>query len=456
LTPMNASDLLRGALRASLAVLLLWWLGATAFADNLVLTGSNGREVTFAGIREATPQGLIAQMSAEGEPITIPWETLDLGALRERQPEIHAAYEAAQGGERVALNFGIFGEGAPMQSDTAPAEASASPPAEIDATDTHTGVRQGRYPGWIDTTVGDMRFFLQMPGGTPQGILFYSVGNDGRAFRYLISHQPGQGQLGQLQAKHRLAILTYSHEYREADPTVLPDFARVEKDSGAKLLLALERIASEIGNPDLKDLPFVLYGTDRVGASFAYHFLQWRPDRVMCALISKGAFYDAEPRADSMEVPALFLEGQYSNDFEIWGAENHFRTLLDIEEVRSSNWTFATEFRTGGGFTQESEYFGFRYLDEMIPLRLPEAVAAADDESEDGDEEEESPKLRIPKLDRSKGFVGDLSEWETSRLNDPDAAMEEDKTFIPTSGIATLWKGFVDGSLEPRVPGRDQ
>jgi len=452
---MNATDLLRGALRASLAVLLLWCLSIAAFADSLVLTGANGREVTFVGIREATPQGLIAQMSAEGEPITIPWQSLDLGSLQERQPEIHAAYEAAQGGERVSLNLGIFAEGAPMRSSSGTAEPGASAPAEpLERGDTSAGVRQGRYPGWIDTTVGDMRFFLQMPGGTPQGILVYSIGNDGRAFRYLITHQPGRGQLGQLQSKHRLALLTYYNDYRETDPTVLPDFARVEKDSGAKFLLALERIASEVGNPELKDLPVVLYGTDRVGASFAYHFLQWRPDRVLCALVSKGAFYDAEPRVDSMEVPTLFLEGQYSNDFEIWKSENHFRTLFENEEVRSSNWTFATEFRAGGGFTQNSEYFGFRYLDEMIPLRLPKAggEAAAEDESEG----EEASRPSLPALDRSKGFVGDLAEWETSKLDDPDAPIEEDKTFIPTSGIATLWKSFVDGSLEPRVPGRDQ
>jgi len=451
---MTPSILLRGTLRACLAVVLLWWLGTAAFAENIVLTGANGREVTFAGIREATPQGLIAQMSAEGEPITIPWGTLDLGSLRERHPEIHAAYEAVQAGERVVLNLGIFAEGAPMREGGNRSSAEANRPGNQG-----TAVRQGRYPGWVDTAVGDMRFFLQMPGGAPQAILVYAFGGDGDSFRYVSGNEPGQGLLGQVQRKHRLAILTYRADDRGTSPTTLPEFARVEKESGAKILLALDRIANEVGNPALKDLPVVLYGTDRVGASFAYHFLQWRPDRVLCAVVSKGAFYDAEPREDSMKVPTLFLEGQYSNTFEIWGSENHFRTLFENEAVRRSNWTFATEFRAGGGFTEHSEYFGIRYLDEMIALRLPTAGSGADesDGDEDGEESETGKSgPQLPELDRSKGFVGDLAEWETSRLNDPDAAMEGDKTFIPTSGIATLWKGFVDGSLEPRVPGRDQ
>lgn len=452
---MTAYDLFRGALRAVLAVLVLWWLGSAAFAENVVLTGSNGREVSFVGIREATPQGLIAQMAADADPITIPWEALDLDSLRERQPAIHAAYEAAQGGERVALNLGVFAEGGAMRGE--PGAAPSSPEPTGGAIDERTGVRQGRYPGWIDATVGDMRFFVQMPGGNPEALLLYAVGKDGVAFRYVSSHQPGQGRLGQLQSKHRLAIVTYAHPYRESDPTELPDFARVEKDTGAKFLLALERIGAEIGNPALKDLPVVLYGADRVGASFAYHFLQWRPDRVICAMIARGAFYDAEPREDSMQVPALFVEGQYSNDAEIWGSENNFRSLFEKEAMRSSNWTFATEFRARGQLTEVGEYFGFRYLDEVIPLRLPKEEAPAPpaepDEEAEGDEEKEAPASaapQLPEIDRSRGFAGDLAEWETRPIDDPDAPLAEGETFIPNSGVTTLWKSYVDGSLEPR------
>jgi len=451
LTPMNASDLLRGALRASLAVLLLWWLGATAFADNLVLTGSNGREVTFAGIREATPQGLIAQMSAEGEPITIPWETLDLGALRERQPEIHAAYEAAQGGASVPLNLGVFGSGGRMAGSDGAAESERE-------------VRQGYWPGWIDAQIGDVTFVMQMPAGPPRGILVYAVGDDGNAFHSLMGHELGSGQLGQLQAMHRLAIMSYEFKVQDRDPTKLPEFAQVEKQSGAQFLLAIDRIAEQTGRPELKDLPIAVYGRDRVGASVAYHFVQWRPDRILAAVVSKGAFYEAPPREDATEVPVLFIEGQYSNRPEVWQSDNHFHSVFAHELVAKSNWTFATEFRAGGEMSLNSEYFGLKYLDEMVGARLPEASPPGpkpseedeDEETEDKPEETKPSAPLLPAVDRSKGFVGKLREMETTKLQDPDAPLKDGETFIPTSDLARIWRGFVDGSLEPRVPGQDQ
>lgn len=59
------------------------------------LAGANGREVDFAGIWEARPEGLVVVTSAESAPSTIPWDRIDLAALALAQPAIESARQRA-------------------------------------------------------------------------------------------------------------------------------------------------------------------------------------------------------------------------------------------------------------------------------------------------------------------------------------------------------------------------
>jgi hypothetical protein len=61
----------------------------------LRLTGANGREVDFAGIWEARPEGLVALTAVDAPLSLVAWDRFDLERLRQDQPVIDAARQRA-------------------------------------------------------------------------------------------------------------------------------------------------------------------------------------------------------------------------------------------------------------------------------------------------------------------------------------------------------------------------
>ncbi len=62
---------------------------------NVRLAGANGREVDFAGIWEARPEGLVVVTNADSPLNLVPWDRFDLARLRTEQPSIDAARQRA-------------------------------------------------------------------------------------------------------------------------------------------------------------------------------------------------------------------------------------------------------------------------------------------------------------------------------------------------------------------------
>ncbi len=435
-----------------LAVLLLF---AGAFPPETVaitLTGSNGRAVEFHSIQTATPKGLTAQLVADGPIIGITWDKLDLKALERDHRTLHDAYLKAIEGATIDLGL----EMAPPTAPGATGEAAKEPPP--------------RYPGWIDVKVGGTEFMLQPPPGKARGILLLSLGDYGRAFEHLGGHDRGSGPWGEFQTKHDLALLSYQVDRgdRTMDPTVPDEFVFAEKGSGKVLEAAIKDLAAKTKNPELADLPIALYGSERTGAAFAYNFVQFRPERVLAAVVSKGAFYDAEPNPASARVPMLFIWGQYCNNHELWNSENHAKTVLAKAAALNPDWTDGREFRGRGEQNPVVEYFGKRYLLELVALRLPPEEAAppppaeekpAEDPATSGKKEEGSEEEKnapsapaLAALDRAKGLKGNLATGETLKITDPGAPLGEEETFLPSEAVAKLWKAFINGELEPPAP----
>jgi len=91
----------------SVSVFLLTSLLGLMAADPVMLTGANGREVAFAGVRQAGPMGLTLMMEEDSDEITVGWDKFDLEALK-KHPKIYAAYQSAQNGRTTALNLGLY------------------------------------------------------------------------------------------------------------------------------------------------------------------------------------------------------------------------------------------------------------------------------------------------------------------------------------------------------------
>ncbi|MEX2578713.1 MAG: hypothetical protein WD342_06620 [Verrucomicrobiales bacterium] len=441
-------------MRTCRTLLALFALSALTFdAGAITLTGSNGRKVEFAGIKDATPKGITAQVAADSDLIGVPWEKLDLQALEQEQGQIYAAYLASKDGETVALNLGTFMEKQPGEGEVKPGER--------------------RFRGWTHTRIGGVDYLLQMPlKATPRGILLVAVNDYGRAFQYLAGRDRGASPLAELQNKYQLALLTYEFEIDNRDPTVMPSFVEAAKGSGDRLFKALEAMANELDKPELTELPIAIYGSERVGAAFAYNLVQWKPDRIAAAVLSKGAFYTAEPTEASAKVPVLFMLGEYGNQAELWQSDDTVEKVMAETAGLKPNWTAAVEFRGPNQMTPESEYFGRQYLLETLEMRLPEENAAPaktkdEDESagEDGDEgqpdaegqeadeeEEEESEPLLKALDRSQGMIGNLETGEVTKITDPDAELGENETFIPNAEIGKMWKKFLEGELEAALP----
>lgn len=90
-----------------------WLLLSAALlaGDPVVLMGSNGREVAFAGVLEAQPDGLKLKVQEDQSPILVPWERLDIIDLETRHPPIYqAVQEARQHRRTVPLRLGIYAQ----------------------------------------------------------------------------------------------------------------------------------------------------------------------------------------------------------------------------------------------------------------------------------------------------------------------------------------------------------
>lgn len=67
----------------------------TASANPVRIVGANGREVLFAGVWEARPEGIVVVTTAQSAPSFVLWNKIDLAKLAVDQPALDAARQRA-------------------------------------------------------------------------------------------------------------------------------------------------------------------------------------------------------------------------------------------------------------------------------------------------------------------------------------------------------------------------
>ncbi|MBL9153168.1 MAG: hypothetical protein JNK37_11805 [Verrucomicrobiales bacterium] len=405
-----------GVNRSCFFVFFLWcWLGSEVGA--IPIAGSNGVVVDFAGVKDASPEGLSVQIKEGGALVLIPWEKIDLAKLRESHSVISAAYFRTREGATVQLNLGSF---VPAGGGPAPAL-----PEELAAV-----------PGRHLVELGGARFWIQLPvQGEPRAILLLAMGQDGYSFRYL--GLPDRNRWREMASKFNLAVMAYSfpvpaeqvREFKSAD------FVFADKGSGKLLLSAIDSVAEKTGRQGLASCPLVIYGQDALGGGFAYNFLQAFPERVIAAVSVKGTFYSAPASEISAKVPFAFIWGEYDDDVKRWETEHiQEKAYRDALRLRP-NWVSAMELRGAGGESPQSSHFAMTFLDRVLLARL----------QANGD---------ILDIDRSRGFIGDLRELTISRMEDPTSPLDEFKTWLPDGEVGRLWEDLANGRLQ--IPSRSE
>ncbi len=402
---------------------------AQAPAFGIPITSSKGKTVEFAGVKSASPDGLEVQVKKGGATMVLPWSRLDLKKLETENPKIHEARTATLDGKKVALNLGVF----------APEEGMITKPegrmARLEA--------QGSYERALNGKASEnfikMRMALKVPGGKAKGIFVYLTGaankfkdTDEKYVAVLNDTTPTavakRGEWFGFVETHSLAIVGLAIDGLKNGAK--PQY-NVAEGTGDGLLRLIDAMADAAKRPELKTAPLVMFGADVGGGAFAYNFAQWKPDRVAVVVAAKGAFYDAVPTEASAKVPIIFIQGEYDNDWELFGGKNIGNEVFEKNVGMKPNWTYALEPRGASGESLPVFMLSQAFLNTVIPMRM----------GEDG----------LKDIDRASSWVGAVDTKKVSK-GGKSTEWTAGKTWLPDAKFAKSWEAFVNGKLEGAPP----
>lgn len=412
-----------------LVILLTGLFGSSPTAFGLPITSSKGKTVDFAGVKSASPAGLEVQVKSGGPTLTLPWSRLDLKKLETENPKIHEARKQALDGKKVALNLGSFTPKKPMA--TKPSGRTGRLAAD--------GIYESTLKGKSSDNFATFKMALKVPGGKANGILIRvdgsaSKSDDANGTLVMIESTTTEAISGAWRSyalQHGLAVAGIVVDNGAGAKQGNAAHHDVSKGTGDGLLRAIDMLADISKRPELKTVPLILYGEGAGGAAFVYNFAQWKPERVAAVVAQKGAFYDAIPTEISAKVPLMFIQGEYDDEWELYGGKNLADEVFEKYAGLKPNWTFALEFQgTSGGslltYTMSREFF-----DRVVPMRI-------------GDE-------GLKEIDRSISWIGDMASKKVNKAGS-GTDWAAGKTWLPDARFAKTWSDFVTGELEASPP----
>lgn len=374
----------------------------------------------MAGIKSATPSGLVVQIKKDDAPISIPWSKLDLDKLKEGLSQVHAAHLAALGGRTVELNLGSFGSQIPgMTGD-----------GEVEFVDRKVKKEaEGLYEVDVSPKTGEtfQKASLALrivPGRKPKAILVVSQGMGGNGLLYATADSAGI--LQPFLNANDLAIMGTFFHAKAADRSVIPYYL-ASKGSGRAVEDAIKQIADRANMPELAEVPLLIYGRDIGGAAFAYNFTQWKPERVVGAVAAKGAFLAHEATEASAKVPLLLIVGEFDNTFEFFQAAPLPGEVFGRYADKKPLWTYALEPHAGADFNQSGYDLATSFLQWALNNRLKEDGSLAD-------------------IERTEGYVGNAEDGSYEKLEE-DIALPTTQTWLPSDDFAKAWSKFVTGTF---------
>lgn len=230
--------------------------------------------------------------------------------------------------------------------------------------------------------------------------------------------------------------------------------ARSVRDNGYghSILKACEQFASQLGHPELKDAPFILWGHS-MGGRVAQDFVRFKPERVAAYIIamrahpSPPALMVEEPAA--MQVPALYLMG--SQDGKPEDIFAHFVRAREHASARAWVWLPGQKHwpeAMGHGYDQttDSDWNNWTANDLVLPWieavlqnRLPK------------DSTSPSGPVHLQPLRLTEGWFVDMESGEVFRDN-PDLDKNPSYSWLPTKQTAEQWRQITQFLESPHWP----
>ena len=419
-----------------LAILLSIWLLNPGESYAVPITGANGTTVDFAGVKTATPEGLEVKILSDGNLATVPWDKFDMARMETEQPSLFAAYEKTKNGETVDLYLGVFEGQKPEPKMEEEKKVEAKPKNFA-----RTTVKGKPGSGFTSITVS-----MRRPSANAKAIFLgaFGEGRAGNAFSSIYLAETPRTSWDTFFTNNSLVPVGFRVQTK-GDVRKEPFFL-ADKGSGEAVLGAISKLAKELGRNDLAEAPVVIYGRDVLGSAFAYNLAQFRPERIACAVASKGtAFFSVEPTEESVKVPLLVIKGQYDDGYKEWELEpeideqgarvvpphegqNRFVSTLPMRP----NWTLAIQERGTGDIGPLTEMLGREFISAVIKQRFGGGTYAE----------------MVPDI----AYLGNMKSKSIKNMPDDLEALEVDETWLPDSAFGKIWKQFIDGSLEPGTP----
>ena len=201
---------------------------------------------------------------------------------------------------------------------------------------------------------------------------------------------------------------------------------------GQALLDTLQAYADDTGHPELANAPLLLEGFSN-GGYFSFTFASWKPERTIAFCLNKSGFAQASMDAAFLAVPGFLIWG---SDEPTAGVPTVIHSLVQKGRAQHALWA---ELREWGAEHEEgsAERAFAPFFAEMIAARYPK---------------DKSPKegpVALIALDETRGWLADHSDDSVSANVPTSAAWDDykaDKTaasWLPSEGLASLWRGFV-------------
>lgn len=212
---------------------------------------------------------------------------------------------------------------------------------------------------------------------------------------------------------------------------------------GLSMLTACDQFADELGRPELKHAPLILWGHS-MGGRVAQDFARFRPSRVLAFHIALRAFPSTEEfmaeEPAAMKIPALYLMG--TEDQTPADMHAHFVRARAAGSPRAwvplpgqGHWPNGMDFER-----DETSEEGWRawaanevvipWTEAMIQLRLPEGAA----------------ELRDVRIEQ--GWLGDVESGQIAPY-DAFGGSRSQACWFPNEQVAAAWVKFAFAKPSP-------
>lgn len=217
----------------------------------------------------------------------------------------------------------------------------------------------------------------------------------------------------------------------------------------------LADLAVQMNCPELATAPVAVYGFSQ-GGGWAVRYASYHPSRVIAFAHDKfGHWTNGSPdpawigmpvSAAARKVPGVLTYGTADGAAVRSQISNAFFTNRQAGAL----WALVEDYQMGHLENSYGNFFGLRYLDELIELRLPDGF---------------NPSLSytLNDLDETAGFVGDPDGFTASiapvtNAKDISIFQSRRRSWFPTLSLAHTWSAVVTRAksfviTDPPLPG---